>query len=629
MPPTTRRASAAQNASTTADDAQPASDGVRRAEEGGGDDGGKKRKTSSRNEEGEADEVGTRRDFFSTLPLDLFYQICGQLHPGTLLAIAQTSKSIRSTLFRKSAAPVWRAARRSAGLDALSGKLDEPTYAYLLYGKACQVCGTTKRETAADFDLQVRACAKCFERNICLATSLEESIDKLHPLTFQCCLSTPFSHKGKRSVSRKPFYWKPEVVATSALLREIDPVAARTDRRKAHPSRAALDLKRDFDDYAGPVEADSWAFPDCVARVEEQRLQEEKERPILRFKQIQIRLMNAGFDKVDTLAVPLSVKNSLQPVDEDYWALVKDDVIKAVQEARDERMEKGRRVRKAELLMIYEDLYQATPTAEQHFFPSMHAYLGLSSVKPLLNLEDGHPSSCYARLPVIRLDVQHRVRIDKIRYFDQLARVLLSVGIALPSSVVGVLEAERSPLLDEEDGSQSVAPLHDRLTDSQLAVVLDNALALLTCSSCGETRHVKDTGSHFFFVHYHLRRRSNGEGAETEAIFQPAASTYLQLLHDAITEAGVDANDATTADLEGLDKHFEVQLKSGSSITVDWRDLASGCYVTGAPWWRGRTTYDLVEEATSITYKAPSPSPAPQDSPAIPTSASTSGGTTG
>lgn len=140
--------------------------------------------------------------------------------------------------------------------------------------------------------------------SICLATAIEEKFPDLHPLTFQCCLSTPcesgkstfsarqkltwpskVSHKGKRSVSRKPFYWKPEVVATSALLHEIDPVEARTDRRKAHPSQAALDLQREFDEYQEAVKNDVEVFAKCADRVEKQRLKDEKERPRLRFRQ--------------------------------------------------------------------------------------------------------------------------------------------------------------------------------------------------------------------------------------------------------------------------------------------------------------------------------------------------------
>ncbi|BGP24499.1 hypothetical protein Rt10032_c03g1386 [Rhodotorula toruloides] len=166
------------------------------------------------------------------------------------------------------------------------------------------------------------------------------------------------------------------------------------------------------------------------------------------------------------------------------------------------------------------------------------------------------------------------------------ARVLLSIGITLPSDVTNVLDAERSPLVDEEDGSKSVAPLQDRLTDQQLSVVLNHALALVTCSACGEICQVKDSRSHVLYGHH---------GKET-VTFQPAASSYLQLLYDAIAKAGFDPDETTTKDLDRLGKEFKVQLKSGMSLMVYWMSLSSPSHATGLVWWMRGTTYDLVRD---------------------------------
>ncbi|BGP31914.1 Hexaprenyldihydroxybenzoate methyltransferase, mitochondrial [Rhodotorula toruloides] len=64
----------------------------------------KKRKTGGKKGKKKAEEeVETGRDVFSSLSMDLVLQICSDVDPGTLLAIGQTSKSIRTTLFRKAA----------------------------------------------------------------------------------------------------------------------------------------------------------------------------------------------------------------------------------------------------------------------------------------------------------------------------------------------------------------------------------------------------------------------------------------------------------------------------------------------------------------------------------------------
>ncbi|BGP31918.1 hypothetical protein JCM10296v2_003697 [Rhodotorula toruloides] len=581
MPPTTRRASAAQNAPAAADDAQAAPDGVRRADEGGGDEGGKKRKTSATAKKGKAkDEGKVKRDLFSTLPLDIVLQIAGYLDPGTLLAIGQTSKSIRSTLFRKSAQPNWVAARRKVGLKDLHELMAEPRYAFLLYGKACEVCGSTRRQSKSRFDLQVRACSKCLENNICLASTIEEEVGDVHPLTFQCCLSTPYSHAGKRSVSRKPFYWYPDAHFVSTYLHQIDPVAARTDRTKIHPSDAAIAFQADCDAFKTVAEADVSIFGEGVKLVDEAKLADEQERPKLRFRQIQIRLMLAGFDKVDTLATPIWVQNSSRTVDNEYWAQVKDRVIRAVQKAHDERVDRERIDRKKQLSRLHAQLYDASSSVEQEFFPGVHAFLRLPSIEVLWQPENTviSMSSWAALTPKIRLDIQRQARIDKIRYSHQLARALPLAGIVLPSYISDLVSAEPSPFLDEEDQSKGFAPLHDCLTDQQLSLFLDNPLALFTCTACGLTCHVKKTGPHFQAGMRGHCLWGAGVYVEREAPeFQPsAASSYLQLLHGCIIDAGFDIAATTCADLAELGFHFEVQLESGSSILVDWEALSTG-----------------------------------------------------
>ncbi|BGP02608.1 hypothetical protein NBRC10513v2_003710 [Rhodotorula toruloides] len=627
MPPTTRRASAAQTASTTAVDAQDASEGVQRANEGGGDEGHQRRQNEAMGQDGQGQDDGqAKHDVFSTLPMDIVLQIAVHLDPGTLLAIGQTSKSIRSTLFRKSAEPIWVAARRNVGLQDLHQLMSEPMYAFLLCGRACEVCGTTKRETTLRLDLQARACSKCLEKNVCLASTLEEEIHDLHPLTTKCCMSTPYSHTGKRSVSRKPFYWFPEARTLSWYLHTIDLVAARTDRTKIRPSTAAIAFQAEMDEFKTAAEADVAIFEEGFELVEKAKSKDEQERAEWRFRQIQIRLMNAGFNKEDTLAVPLSVKNSSRTVDEDYWELVKDRVIKAVQTARDKRVEQEQKARKKQLSKLYTQLCEASSSAEKEFFPSAHAFLRLPTVEPLWHPEDSvvDPSSWPALAPTIRLDLRRQARIDKIRFSHQLAIALLSLGTPLPDEFFKAVTLESSHFLDDEDESKGIAPLHDRLTDQQLSLFLDNPLALFLCNACKQTCHVKEAGLHFQDAISWCERND----VEIEARFYPAASPYLQLLHRCLVDAGFYVATTTCADLAELGMHLEVQLRNGNSILVDWAALSTGEYVDRGAWcWI--TTYNLIRDATSISNKPPPASPAPQESPTIPSTASTSGGTSG
>ncbi|GAA6048992.1 F-box domain contaning protein [Rhodotorula toruloides] len=552
-------------------------------QEGSKDQASKKRKTEGGGAgTASAGEDKLRRLSFSTLPLDMVVQICSFLDPETVLALAQTSKTIRSTLFRKAAAPVWTAARRNAGVDDLTGELPEPRVAFLLQGKVCQVCGSSTSNSFPRFDLQVRACYPCLEANVFPASAIAEEVQDLHPLSLRCSLAVRHSAKDKMHRRREPFYWKPEVIATSAYLHSIDPPAARTDRRKAHPSEAAVAFQRSFDGYKAAAAVDAAELVVHEERLYQEKLAEERERPAKRFKQIQERLIAAGFAEQDTLAVPMSVRNSSEPVTDEYWAQVHSQVSGAVQAQRDRRLQHERSQRRDGLRALYKLLYDATSPAEQEFFPDVHAFLRLPSIEVLWQPEDAviDMSSWAALTPKIRLDIQRQGRIDKIRYFDQLARALLSSGISLPAYIVNLITAEPSVFIDDADESKGVAPLHDQLTDGQLLSLLHGPLAIFTCSFCGW--RFSDPGT---------RRAPR-----------------------LITSVGLNSLAAHVGDLENLGPHFEVQTNGGDIATgVHWADLRKA--FVRVPKQPRRPSgkhkppfFKLASCAVAIAYRPPGPS---------------------
>lgn len=84
---------------------------------------------------------------------------------------------------------------------------------------------------------------------------------------------------------REAFYWKPEVVATSAYLHAIDPPAARTDRTKIRPSQAAVAFQKEVEQYKAAVATDAPKLAGHQERLHQERLVEESERPAKRLKQ--------------------------------------------------------------------------------------------------------------------------------------------------------------------------------------------------------------------------------------------------------------------------------------------------------------------------------------------------------
>ena len=65
------------------------------------------------------------------------------LMPFDLLNLSRTTKAFRLFLMNRSAAPVWKAARRNvAGLPDCPVHLNEPAYANLAFDSGCHVSKT-------------------------------------------------------------------------------------------------------------------------------------------------------------------------------------------------------------------------------------------------------------------------------------------------------------------------------------------------------------------------------------------------------------------------------------------------------------------------------------------------------
>ncbi|CDR46761.1 RHTO0S13e01200g1_1 [Rhodotorula toruloides] len=318
MPPSTR-SSSAPKAPQKADPAPAKPAGGAKGRKGGAkEDEGKdatkpkKRKTGGKQGKGKAEEVlEMGRDVFSTLPMDLVLQICSDVDPGTLLAIGQTSKSICSTLFRKAAEPVWLAASRNVGMPDLQAEMDEPTYAYLVQGKACQVCGTTRLKTEAEHELRVCACSKCMTANLRNASRIRNEMEDLHPLALECCLSTPYSAAGNTRADEEHYFWVPEVAAVSDHLDAIDspPKPENDDEQEPEysPNDDAQLFREECRQRKVKVSADAATIFKYESRSLDENLAEEKRKIEARMAQIRDRLIAAGFVAQEWVASVLTL----------------------------------------------------------------------------------------------------------------------------------------------------------------------------------------------------------------------------------------------------------------------------------------------------------------------------------
>ncbi|KAF7363715.1 hypothetical protein MSAN_01029300 [Mycena sanguinolenta] len=102
--------------------------------------------------------------FITEVPLDVLFEIFGQLLPIDLLNLSCASKALRDILLRKSAAFVWKQTFLNVPHPApppCPDDLNEPQYANLLWRKQCFFCGVSTPLVL--WHSQVRACEACVD----------------------------------------------------------------------------------------------------------------------------------------------------------------------------------------------------------------------------------------------------------------------------------------------------------------------------------------------------------------------------------------------------------------------------------------------------------------------------------
>ncbi|KAJ7444819.1 hypothetical protein FB451DRAFT_70951 [Mycena latifolia] len=102
--------------------------------------------------------------FITEMPLDILFEIFGQLYPADLLNISRSSKALRNIILRKSVAFIWK----QAFLNFTDGPpppcpddLNEVQYANLLWGKHCFFCGVFT--TLVVWQCRIRTCKGCIQ----------------------------------------------------------------------------------------------------------------------------------------------------------------------------------------------------------------------------------------------------------------------------------------------------------------------------------------------------------------------------------------------------------------------------------------------------------------------------------
>ncbi|KAG8964441.1 hypothetical protein FRC05_003815 [Tulasnella sp. 425] len=124
-----------------------------------------------------------KEDRFTSLPLDVVYEILAFLAPLDLLNLARTNKALRNHLMSKRSRGAWKAARAATEppVSICPKAMSEPQLAVLLFTKDCTVCGKPlKGSQRTWWILHLRACSPCFRSKVILGRAAVQDYEYLN-----------------------------------------------------------------------------------------------------------------------------------------------------------------------------------------------------------------------------------------------------------------------------------------------------------------------------------------------------------------------------------------------------------------------------------------------------------------
>ncbi|KPV75557.1 uncharacterized protein RHOBADRAFT_53523 [Rhodotorula graminis WP1] len=507
-------------------------------------------------------------DVFSTLPLDLLHQICGDLDPGTLLSISQVSKPIHRTLASKSSAGLWK-----------------------------HICGPS-RKTEAELPLRVRACAKCFKNNLKTEKQIRKEDPDLHPYTFKCALSSPCNAR----TDRMPYYWVPDLAPLSAHLTALSAASAVDGEvgdsaapNQVEMSPAVHEYHRERRGYVKRVKKDAEDILAFQYRAVHQLEVDHKLVVDKRYQQLCDKVANAGFSKEDFVAVrPWADKHPVLLTDQ-QWARISKDVLAAVALHRSRRLEDERQLaqqrRRSQLHALFQQARATALSADERLpWPCFMKLITLKSAVPLWQPDDAviDPSSWSNLVPTIVAEVRQAFRKDEVSFFDAAARSLRSAGVAVDPKILSVLDNEPSAFVDASD---DLAPLHEQLSKADTDSIFEHAAAVVECGSCRLIAGCRRMLEHWASTTCSGKRR---------LVDSSSAVAFVKLLLKCIKLVGKDPATTTRKDMIDLGYICDIHIKDDMVMRKQaWHNITFG-YMQDTSLW-SRTVRACAESFTSIT----------------------------
>ncbi|GAA5941766.1 hypothetical protein JCM10213_008119 [Rhodosporidiobolus nylandii] len=456
------------------------------------------------------------RERLSSLPFDILYSICIFLHPGNLLLLAQTSKSIRALLFSPNSKQLWKQARKSVGLPELEAGGMNEMQAQTSPTTKPQICGS-EAYTRPDYSVRVRCCLDCLKSNLLTEVQIDELELELHPLSLTCSLTSFHSPASGSRAIKTPHFFLPQVVEVSAHLTELQWANAlleldeNEDVVLQQESDAALSAYvAEREQFQAKVHADAEEILECESTIkDEKQLLAKQEKAARRAayvpfstsagttflafsrpQRIERKLSEYGYSDVDTQHLYRNERgafNSTKPLTEMEWKKCRDKLVAAAQRSKNERLAAERPLkqlaRQKQLQPLYAELSRLFTPELQHLFPTFSSWVVLPAVEAIWQPDSAvaNPAGWSSLASALNEDAKRVAHGLKVRLFDLLARDLLARGASLDEKIQQIIALEPYPA----DAQGHLAPLYEYLPNSLMdPVFARGGTSLFSCAVC-------------------------------------------------------------------------------------------------------------------------------------------------
>ncbi|KAK7063931.1 F-box domain-containing protein [Favolaschia claudopus] len=265
------------------------------------------------------------------IPLDILFEILGNLHPLDLLRLSRTSKDFRQLLMQKSSRHIWRSSLNTVdGMPPCPPNMNEPQWISLAFDAVCQVCHKIARKV--DWGLFIRICGKCAKSSLqhhflgigmgLVSGSTSVDFSKLIP-------SRPDHHKPFNIV-----YFPP---AFESVKKEYNAIVGADEKEKFIEERK--ELVKTLAEHT--ILCEEWS-----ENVADNRSAELADRKEERYTAIVARLTDLGWGPeiasimpIDSLRLHKSVKLPNTLTDR-TWNTIKPEMIKYMEEMKKKRLDR-------------------------------------------------------------------------------------------------------------------------------------------------------------------------------------------------------------------------------------------------------------------------------------------------